>query len=230
MTPEQLRSARRATRLTQVQAAMKLGLSQPYLSQLESGRRPVTPDLARAVARVFHLRPTSLPVPVEPKPRSSGAGRFARLLGGLGYPGYSHLQASSKPLNPAEVVLDALSQDNLDARVTAALPWVLLHYSDLDWAWLVRNVKLRNLQNRLGFLAALSLEAAEQRPEVAPVPSSLARVTQELELARLAAETTLCRESMPHAERQWLVDRRSALARHWNLLTSLTGEHLPHVP
>jgi len=156
--------------------------------------------------------------------------RFVRLLAGLGYPGYSQLRAGARHVNPAEVVLDALSQDNLDARATAGLPWVLLHYSDLDWDWLVRNVKLRNLQNRLGFLVALTLEAAAGRPEGSQVPASLARAAQELELARLAAETTLCRESMPPAERKWLTDQRSALARHWNLLTSLTPERLPHIP
>ena len=42
------------------------------------------------------------------------------------------------------------------ARVTEALPWVLLTYTHLDWAWLVDQVRLANCQNRLGFLLSRS--------------------------------------------------------------------------
>ncbi len=209
--------------LTQARAAARLRVSQPYLSQLERGRRPVTVRLARAAAKVYRLPPTTLPVPPEPLRSPSDADRLARQLAALGYPGYSHLRPG-RPVNPSRLLLDAVSQDNLDARVTEALPWVLLKYADLDWDWLVSNTKLWNLQNRLGFLVGLAGELAERRTE--PATAELKKVERDLERARLAAETTLGREAMPAAERAWLRANRPPRARHWNVLTSLTAEHL----
>jgi DNA-binding XRE family transcriptional regulator len=225
MTGDQLRQGRVVADLTQAQAAAKLGLSQPYLSQLERGRRPVTPDLALSATRLLRLPATALPVPDEPWPKSPDNDWFVGSLAGLEYPGYGHVRRSHH-VNPAHTVLVALSQDNLDARVTAALPWVFLKYRDLDWPWILMHAKLRNLQNRLGFLVSLAREVAEGHPEWTEASSRLAAVEGELELARLAAETTLCRERMPEAERKWLRRQRPAQARHWNVLTSLATEHL----
>src|SRR5215471_5725162 len=152
MRPEELKAGRRKRGLTQVEAAGRLGLSQPYLSQLERGRRPVTRQLARDAARLYRLPPTALPLPSEPSQASRG--KLTRELAALGYPGYAHLNPNPAA-NPALVVLQALSEDNTDARVTEALPWVLLNYPELNWTWLLENVKLRNRQNRLGFLVGV---------------------------------------------------------------------------
>ena len=46
MQYEQLKAGRLKATLTQKQAAERLGVSQPYLSQLEKGDRPVTVELA----------------------------------------------------------------------------------------------------------------------------------------------------------------------------------------
>jgi hypothetical protein len=54
----------------------------------------------------------------------------------------------------------------------------------------------------------------------------LSEVAQQLEGARLGKEDTLCRDSMPAAERRWLREHRSPVAKHWNLLTSLSAEQL----
>lgn len=225
MDSEQLRLGRMRTGLTQVRAAARLRVSQPYLSQLESGRRPVTDRVARNAAKVYQLPPTTLPVPSEPLRVPVDAGRLARQLAALGYPGYSHVRPGPTA-NPARLVLDAVSQDNLDARVAEALPWVLLQYADLDWGWLVSNTKLRNLQNRLGFLVGLAAELAERRAQRSAGEARLKEVENDLERARLAAETTLGREAMPPAERAWLRANRPPRARHWNVLTSLTAEQL----
>ena len=227
MTSEQLKLGRKNAGLPQAQAAKRLGLSQPYLSQLERGRRPVTAEVARAAVRLFGLPPTALPTPRERPRKVLDANHFARLLAALGHPGYSHVRRA-EPLNPAAVVLDALSQDNLDARVAAALPWVLLRYPHLSWEWLWTHAKLRNLQNRLGFLVALAGALARRQPGWAGAVPSLEAAERELERARLAAETTLCREAMPAAERRWLRENRSKPAEHWNVLTSLTAGHVPH--
>jgi hypothetical protein len=81
--------------------------------------------------------------------------------------------------------------------------------------------------------AALVLQALVQRDlevrmtEALPL-EPLSAVEAKLEHSRLAREDTLCRESMPLAERRWLATNRSLLARHWNLLTGLTVDQLSY--
>ena len=228
MTHEQLKAGRFASALTQVQAADHLGVSQPYLSQLERGERPITAKLARSAATLYGLRATALPIlesdeqrfPEDPEP-------LGRQLAGLGYPGFTHVRGRLQ--NPAFVLLEALLEEDLKARLTKALPWVVLTYPDMDWPWLVREAKLRDMQNRLGFVVAMARDLAATRPRFRPALERLSAVVEELEHARLAREDTLCRESMPDDERERLAATRSALARHWNLLTDLTEDQLPHV-
>ena len=223
----QFKAGRLKAGLTQKEAAAALGVSQPYLSQMEIGERPVTSELARSAATLYRLPATALPMPEPPRQgKVSEADQLARQLAGLGYPGFGHVRP--RKMNPAAVVLDAVLQKDLETRLAEALPWVLLTYSDLDWSWLVRHAKLEDAQNRLGFLVAVAKSLAAERPELEPAFRRLSAVEQQLEHARLAREDTLCRQSMPLAERGWLKENRSALARHWNLLTGLTIDHLSY--
>lgn len=227
MTSEQFKMGRLKAGLTQKQAAMRLGVSQPYLSQLEMGQRPVTPELARSAARLYRLPATVLPMPESVAEGSAVApDQFARQLSGLGYPGFGHVRP--RMANPAAVVLEALLQENLEVRLAEALPWVLLTYPELNWSWLVRHAKLHDVQNRLGFLVSVAKALAATRAEFQPAFRQLSAVEQQLERARLAREDTLCRESMSAAERRWLEANRSPLARHWNLLTGLTPDQLSY--
>jgi hypothetical protein len=90
----------------------------------------------------------------------SGA-TLARDAAGLGYPGFAHLRSSNwTPKNPGEVLLAALAQDELEPRLVEALPWMVLRYPDVDWRWVVREAKVRDLQNRLGFVVALARQLA----------------------------------------------------------------------
>lgn len=227
MTNEQLKAGRLKARLTQKQAAVALGVSQPYLSQLEMGQRPVTPELAKSATTLYRLPATALPIP-DPLPEGTVAdpARLASQLSYFGYPGFTHLRPSKA--NPAAVILDALLQEDLEVRLTEALPWVMLTYPELDWPWLVRHAKLHDAQNRLGFLVSVAQTLAADRTEFQAALKQLASVELQLERARLAREDTLCRESMPKAERRWLEANRSALARHWNLLTGLTIDLLAY--
>ena len=227
MLPGVLRDSRLKAGLTQAEAAARLGLSQPYLSQLESGRRRLTDEHARAMARLYGLPPTSLPAPAEPPKERWPAERLPRQLAALSYPGYAHLPPG-RPVNPGLVVLEALSQSDLDARVAEALPWVLLRYPDLDWNWLVPRVKLENLQNRLGFLVSVARELAERQPEWSGSAPRLRAVERQLEHARLTAETTLGRDSMSEAEKSWLRENRPPAAERWNVLSNMTAEQLPY--
>ena len=63
MTAEQWKTGREKADLTQVAAARSLKVSQPYLSQLETGLRVSSADLARKAAKLYKLPPTALPLP-----------------------------------------------------------------------------------------------------------------------------------------------------------------------
>jgi ferric-dicitrate binding protein FerR (iron transport regulator) len=69
---------------------------------------------------------------------------------------------------------------------------------------------------------------AAENPENQSAFTQLSAVEQQLERARLARQDTLCRETMPKAERHWLETNRSVLAMHWNLLTGLTVDQLSY--
>jgi hypothetical protein len=90
--------------------------------------------------------------------------------------------------------------------------------------------KLQDAQNRLGFLVAMAKSLAAENAESWSAFTQLSAAGQQLERARLARQDTLCRKSMPKAERHWLETNRSMLARHWNLLTGLTADQLSYAP
>jgi transcriptional regulator with XRE-family HTH domain len=227
MLYDQLKAGRLRAGLTQKRAAERLGVSQPYLSQLEKGERPVTAELALSATALYRLPATALPLPEASAEESKADGALlARQLSGLGYPSFAHLRP--RKANPAAVVLAALLQNDLETRLAEALPWVLLTYPDLDWSWLIRHAKLQDVQNRLGFLVAVAKGLTADRPEYQSALKQLSAAEQQLERARLVRQDTLCRESMPNAERRWLEVNRSPLARHWNLLTGLTADHLSY--
>ena len=223
-----LRHARTAAGLTQAEASRRLDVSQPYLSLLETGRRALTPRVARAAAKVYSLPATFLPVsPAEPGTNQS-SDRLVRQLAALGYPGYEHV-SGGVAVNPASFLADALVRPELDARVAQALPWVAARYFDLDWDWLVSRAKLRDAQNRLGFVVTLARQLREKH-QGSQAAAKLSAVERPLEASRLMAETTLGNESMLPSERSWLRTNRSAEAVRWNVLTSLTADQLRYAP
>jgi transcriptional regulator with XRE-family HTH domain len=223
-----LREARQNKNWTQEQAARALGVTQAYLSMLEKGRRTVSEPLVRKALKVFDLPPTALPLPSEASGAQAPSRKhdFTADLAALGYPGFAYLRTKNRK-NPAEVLFDALNEPNLDARVAEGLPWLTLTYVDMDWDWLVRNVKVRDRQNRLGFAVSLASEVAQSKDD-SERARKLRQCLQVLESARLAREDTFCHDSMTQAERKWLREHRSPLAAHWNLLTDMKGEHLAY--
>ena len=89
----------------------------------------------------------------------------------------------------------------------------------------MREAKIRDLQNRLVFVVNLARRLAERGPD-APRATALRDLEARLDRSRLAREDTLCRASMPDAERAWLREHRPDDARHWNLLTDWTVDLL----
>jgi len=193
---------------------------------LERGYRPVSDDLMPTVLRVLPLPPTVRPLesyrgaPLEEE-------LFKKALGELGYPGFAYLK-SHLSLNPAELLLLALDSDDLDARVTEALPWLPFHFPEMDWDWLTAEMKSRDRQNRLAYVTLLGSDVAQSRGETELAESLRHRVAS-LERSRLANEDTLAKNSLSQAERKWLRTHRTPAATHWNLLTDLKAEDLEHV-
>jgi len=226
MTAEQWKTGRSKVGLTQVEAARSLDVSQPYLSQLESGLRVASTELVLKGAKLYGL-PTALPLPEPLDVQEFQPDELQRKLGSLGYPGFEHVRAESVS-NPAEVVLSAVVKRDLDTRLVEALPWVLSTYTDLNWDWLRDRTKLHNAQNRLGYVVHLAEQTARALPDQESAVQVLSGWEKELEESRLAHEGTLCRDSMPERERVWLRSNRPETAAHWSLLTSLKAEQLPY--
>ncbi|MBW8747889.1 MAG: helix-turn-helix transcriptional regulator [Acidobacteria bacterium] len=224
VTGKELKTARSIHRWTQVEAAEHLGVTQAYLSMVERGARPVSEEFALTALKVYALPPTARPIGPG---KLLGEGDFQRALGELGYPGFAYLRGGLQ-VNPAELLLLALDTEELDARVTEALPWLPFQFPEMDWEWLMTEVKLRDRQNRLAFVVQLAGEVAEAEGDSARA-GSLGLKVSKLERSRLAMEDTLCKVSLSEAERRWLRSHRTKTAEHWNLLTDLKVEDLKHV-
>jgi transcriptional regulator with XRE-family HTH domain len=227
MTAEELRLARKQRCWTQVKTAERLGVSQPYLALLENGKREPGPKLTQRAVRVLKLRLTALPLPgklmgkVDPQ-------SLAQQFASLGYPGFAYLRSARKR-NPAEVLLTALAQDDLESRLVEALPWLLLHYADMKREWLVEQARLRNLSNRLGFVVALAKETAARTGETTSMRyQALDQLEAQLRESRLDKEDTLCQSYLSQREREWLKETRPPGATYWHLLTDWRPEHLQY--
>ena len=223
MTGLALRRARGNLGLSQVEAAERLGVSQPLLSLMEKGERAVTPALAKKAVTKLLATPELLPVAPDTRHNDE---QLAADLGALGYPGYAYLQGQTR--NPAEVLFDALDRRDLDARLVEALPWLPLQYPNLDWDWLITQAKVHNRQNRLGFVVALASKVAKKNAN-RNVAKRLSEVLKTLEESRLAKTDTLCQESWPPSQRKFAHRQRSALAAHWKLDTRLREENLANL-
>lgn len=228
MNSQQLQSARKQKGWSQEQAAAKLGVSQAYLSLLEGGARRVPEKLAVKVVSAYGLSQAYLPLNMHTvHALQSDERRLVAELATLGYPGLSYLKSGRRKRNPAEILLSALSRNDLDSRLVEALPWVALKFPDLDWQWLTDAAKVNDLQNRLGFVTGVARRLAELHGEHESA-ALLARQELALERSRLMREDTLCHESLTEAERRWLRRHRPAEAKRWRLLTDLTPERLDH--
>ena len=227
MNPEQLKHARRQRGYNQQQAAARLGVSQAYLSMLENGKRSPSVALARKLMRLYRLPPTVLPA--SELPGKVTPALLAAELAALGYPGFAHLRVHGPKRNPAEVLLAALLEDHLEARLTEALPWVLLRYWDADWTWLVEQARLHDAQNRLGFVVSLARRKSQEAAPPHPLRTrALLELESSVDKSRLAREDTLGRPPRTPAEREWVLANRTEDARHWNLLTDWRPEHFPY--
>jgi transcriptional regulator with XRE-family HTH domain len=225
MASAELRTLRKQHGWSQNELARRLGVSQTLVSLWEHGTRPIP---AQWMPKLFELglefEATKLPMR---KDADSVPVDFAQELSNLGYPAYRYFRAGVPSWNPAQFLVMALAQPDLDRRVAEALPWLARHFVGMNWDWVRREAKARDLQNRLGFALALARKSAKKKrqPEVA---SQLARQEEALRGSLLAKEDTFSREHMTQAERKWLLKNRSPEARAWHVLSDLVTDHLAH--
>jgi transcriptional regulator with XRE-family HTH domain len=127
MDGNSFKEARLKKNWTEVQAALALDVTQAYLSMLEKGHRPGSDRFVRRAVKVLNLPPITLPLRSEEVglPVTSQRLDFSAELGALGYPGFSYLRVRRRR-NPAEVLLEALTEPDLDSRVAEGVPWVAL--------------------------------------------------------------------------------------------------------
>ena len=104
-----LERSRKERGFTQEATAKLLGVSQPFLSQMENGQRPVQEAVA---TRAFELLGEPTLLPLDPNRRQDETS-LANELGALGYPGFAPF-AGQPSRNPAELLLDALDRPDLD--------------------------------------------------------------------------------------------------------------------
>lgn len=227
MTAWELRQARESKGWTQQEAAARLGLSQTYLSLLEQGKRRVPKSRVQRVLAVYDsLSPLALPMRGDKDRATMGDLKLAQQLGGLGYPGFAYMRVRVT-WNPAELLVAALTKDDLKSRTAEALPWLALAYSNMDWDWVVRQAKLHDVQNRLGFVLTLARSLAEQMNDTA-IGNRLREVEKRLHASVLLRELTFCNETMTPTERRWLKQNSTPQAKYWNVLSDLSVEHLSH--
>jgi transcriptional regulator with XRE-family HTH domain len=226
MKSSKFKSARLAKGWTQTQAAAHMGMTQAYLNFLENGKRRLTPELVRRATSVYGLSPELLPIADFFVPTETDDQRLTELLGKLDYPGFAYLRTRALTKNPFELLLTALAQERLDARVAEALPWVAMKYARPD-SWLVENARKFNLQNRLGFVVSLARRVAEMRHEGIRA-TELSQLENLLDDSRLAKEDSFYRPARTESEKDWLRKNRTEDAVHWNLLTDMRPEHLQY--
>jgi transcriptional regulator with XRE-family HTH domain len=227
MTAQDLKLEREKRGWGQVEAARRMGVSQPYLALLEEGKRRLTPGLTRRAALLYQFH-SALPVTDAFAPGKGASDEyFVEHLSRFGYPGFAYVRPHVRWKNPGEVLLTALAQKNLEARVAEALPWLLLRYWQMDFHWLVEQAKKLDLQNRLGLVTTLARRLSEPTTETIRT-RSLRDLERTLHASRLACEGNFFRTPRNEAERQWLMQNRTDDARHWNLLSDLRPEHLQY--
>jgi transcriptional regulator with XRE-family HTH domain len=225
----ELRLKRQQNGWSEQEAAERLGVSQSYLSMLENGKRPLTRRVARRAMKAFGLPATVLPPPRVQSHWDSQ--RLAKELAALDYPGFSHMRTHGPKENPAVVLLATLSNDEVEARLVEALPWLLLRYWNLDQEWLLDETKRRDLQNRLGFVVALARRMSERStPPNAARTQLLVELETKLDKSRLVKEDTLGKPPQTSTEREWVMQNRTPEAKHWNVLTDWRPEHFQYAP
>lgn len=225
MNSGELLQARQNKRWEQMETAERLGVSQSYLSLLETGKRKITKKLSLRAVKVFGLAATALPIEKNLAETASGRNdELAKDLAALGYPKFAHLKMNHKK-NPLEVLFLALKTNDLESRLVESLPWLVFTYTELDWENLFKLVKINDLQNRLGFIVCLARKLAEKAKNKQKTVF-LKEKENQLAKSRLYLEDVFNLNSQTETEKKWLKNNRSQEAKFWRVLSDLEVKHL----
>jgi transcriptional regulator with XRE-family HTH domain len=225
MTAPDLRNFRKQRGWNQRELARLLGVSQTLVSLWENSQRRLAKRRLHQLWRLgMKMDATELPMRSQ---LTSGKVDYAQELSNLGYPGFAHFQKGGPNWNPAQLLVNALSEHDLDRRVAEALPWLVLHYSEMEWDWVRHQAKLLDLQNRLGFTLTLARKLAVQKQQL-NVADRLEQQERALGGSLLAKQDTYCNDGMTQSERKWLQTRSSPDAASWHVLSDLEAAYLTH--
>lgn len=210
----------------QSEAAAKLKVSQPYLSLLETGKRPITKKIARRAVSVFKLPPSVLPFEnaAEISQTKANDNTLSSNIAALGYPKFSHLKKSVK-VNPALILITTLKLDDLDSRIVEALPWLIHRFADMNWETIFLHAKMHDAQNRLGFLLSLAYHLTVNKGDTEK-QKILKNLLSDLEKSRLVREDSFRRNNLTETEKNWLKSNRTKDARFWKVLSNMSVEYL----
>src|SRR3569833_895915 len=151
MTGEEWVRGRKNSGLTQIAAAKILGITQPYLSQLENGARMARKELMTRAATIYGL-PNALPLPEPERAGQVGADTLQSSLAALGYPKFAHVSAEDQH-NPVAVFFLVFVLGVFVSCLVVVLPWVVCRYAvAMDWRWRLDQLILRKAQIRFGYL------------------------------------------------------------------------------
>ena len=94
---QDLKAARLNTGWSQREVAARLGVSQPYYSQMERGFRLLPARQVSRAIRKLHLPPTALPLPpLATQFAPVAPHELASALARLGYEGFAHLASARR--------------------------------------------------------------------------------------------------------------------------------------
>ena len=115
MASADLRTLRKQHGWNQHELARRLGVSQTLVSLWEHGTRPVPAQWLRKLCKLgLEFDATKLPIR---KDAESVPADFAQELSNLGYPAYGYFRTGLPSWNPAQFLVMALAQPDLDRRV-----------------------------------------------------------------------------------------------------------------
>jgi transcriptional regulator with XRE-family HTH domain len=228
MNSSQLLQARQNKHWEQIETAEKLGVSQSYLSLLESGKREITKKISHRAIKIFRLSACALPIEKNLDETIVGKNdELTKDLGTLGYPKFAFLKSNVNK-NPLEVLFLSLKTENLESRLVEALPWLVFTFSDLDWETLFKLVKINDLQNKLGFVISLARKSAERLKDRSKM-EFLCKKELELSNSRLFQEAVFS-QNLTETEKKWLKNNRSKDAKFWRVLSDLEIKHFDYGP
>lgn len=229
-----LKKLRRERRLTQVELARLLGLSQAHLSKIENGHGSITAEQLILVLQKYSL-PLSYFIP-------SGKGSKYEeepfLQNALVHLGASHLRVIPNVVVPErfafpeEAILETLIAPS-SRLITALAPVIVQHCETINFHRLAEKLKPHGLECRVWWIVDGTYHAVGERLKEPYLPRDLRRCYQKaflllerkkLDIAALQGqlkEDELDRDLISEKTIQWVTQNRDKLAKHWHILTRI---------